>query len=311
MQRTGIILVVSGAAGYAWLPIFVKWAYQDGLQPMDVLTWRFVFAALGIWVARMINGALEKRREPPIAHVPMPVRTLVGMGVLFVPIASLAFLSLDRIPASLYIVLAYLYPAFVALISSALGERMSIQAWLVLSLTLVGVVLTVPDLWSGLGQTDLAGVFFGIGNGLAYAFYIVFSARYLRGQTAIIQGSSISITTAMVVLLGMAAQRGLMVPHTPEAWISVVGMGLISTAMPITVMLVGVPLLGATRAAIVSTLEAVFVLALSWALLGERLLPVQVLGGALILASAVLLQLRPGRPERPKLPAAEMMSDAA
>jgi drug/metabolite transporter (DMT)-like permease len=79
-------------------------------------------------------------------------------------------------------------------------------------------------------------------------------------------------------------------------WIGVGGVVLLGTVMAIAFFLAGLERLGAVRTSVFSTLEPVFTLALSAALLDEALTPLRLLGGALILG-AVLLLARAGGAE--------------
>jgi drug/metabolite transporter (DMT)-like permease len=273
MNRTGILLILLTASGYAMLPIFAKFGYGEGFEPLDMLTWRFVLAAPVIWV-------IAPRKSLP----------LLAMGVMFSIMAMQAFFSLERIPASTYIVITYLYPGFVALFSLLEGERLPITAWVALALTTSGVALTVPDFASGFG-TDSFGVFLAFINGLTYALYIMISNRLLRGQTALSYVSAMTVTGAMLVFLFMALFRGLVFPQSPEGWLIVIGVAVISTAMPIFAFYAGVQRLGAPQSAIISTIEPVLVVLLSFLLLGETMQPIQLIGGAFILSGALLLQL--------------------
>jgi EamA domain-containing membrane protein RarD len=63
-QRTGIILLVLSAAGYAFMPILTKWAFERGIEPLELLTWRFIFAApavLGVVVFARANAHVAVR----------------------------------------------------------------------------------------------------------------------------------------------------------------------------------------------------------------------------------------------------------
>jgi drug/metabolite transporter (DMT)-like permease len=74
------------------------------------------------------------------------------------------------------------------------------------------------------------------------------------------------------------------------------GVGTISTVLPTFTFYAGMKHVGAGQAAIFSTLEPVLVLALSFLLLNERMALIQIFGAALILAGALILQLKPYRP---------------
>jgi drug/metabolite transporter (DMT)-like permease len=68
--------------------------------------------------------------------------------------------------------------------------------------------------------------------------------------------------------------------------------GVVGAGIPTVCFIGGIRLLGAPRAAILATLEPVVGVGLAALLLGERPTIVQLLGGVLIIAAGVLLQLR-------------------
>lgn len=282
-QRQGVLLVLLTAAGYAFLPILAKYAYEAGLTAQETVTWRFFIATPVIWL-------LVRRLETGNAWT-LPFVKVLLLGVGFSFAALVAFYSLERIPASTFIVLAYLYPAMVAVLSLFNGENLPLSGWLALPLTLVGVALTVPDFITGFQGADTTGVLLACSNAVFYSLYIVASSRMLRGQTALATASALSITGSLgSLLLISVVSGGLRLPPTPQAWFFVAAIALCCTVLPITAFFAAIQKLGAPQAAILSTLEPVLVVMLSMLLLQETLLPVQWLGSALIIGAAVLLQ---------------------
>jgi drug/metabolite transporter (DMT)-like permease len=77
-------------------------------------------------------------------------------------------------------------------------------------------------------------------------------------------------------------------------------MVVFSTILPIGTFLAGMRRVGPTAAALLSTLEPVFTVALAALVLGEGLSALQLLGGGLVLGAVVLLSL-PGRAAPPAL----------
>ncbi|OQY82546.1 MAG: hypothetical protein B6D42_09190 [Anaerolineae bacterium UTCFX5] len=286
-QTEGLLLIIVAAAGYAIMPILAKVVYADGtLHPMDVVTWRFIFATPLIWIL------LRVLRVPAPAE-PTPRGAMLLLGVLFAAVTACAFFALDRIPASLYTVLLYSYPAMVALISSLMGEPLSVRGWIALGLTLVGVTLTVPLETIGSDAFDGVGILLAVFNAAIYAGYLVISGRALRGRRGVSHVTAWVITGALLPLIVLAPFRGLNLPSVPEAWVGLIAIALFSTVMPLFAMLGGTARLGAARASILSTFEPVVTVLLAVLLLPdtERLTLLQVAGGALILFSVILLQL--------------------
>src|SRR5688500_3329166 len=165
-QRDGLLLLLVAAAGYAFFPILTKTIFESKrFEPLDVLFLRFFLATPVTW---LVVGWQKRASLSPLPLVAvhgeevrgrgkkLPRLQLLGMGVLFAFTAGSAFYALDRIPASTFTVVIYSYPAMVALISLFLGERLSARGWIALGLTIMGIILTVPDFGSGF--TDMLGI---------------------------------------------------------------------------------------------------------------------------------------------------------
>jgi drug/metabolite transporter (DMT)-like permease len=158
---------------------------------------------------------------------------------------------------------------------------------------LLGIILTVPDLHEGLRQGgNLQGVLLALLNALVVALYFLLSSHILKGHSDMPRAAAWSITGTFIPLLIMAPFRTITVPADATTWFWLLALATISTVLPIVTLNAGIQKLGAVKAAILSTIEPVFSLILSFLLLGERLLPIQMLGSVLILISVVLLQLR-------------------
>lgn len=291
-QRQGILYILAAVTGYAFLPTLVKQIQAAGLPPLDIATWRFVFATLIIW-------PLIALRSQRASHAPLPRLRLLLLGIMMAGAALTAFYGLERLPASTLIVLFYTYPTMVAVISLFLGERLPLQAWLALALTLVGVVLTVPDFGMSLeaataegGSPLVEGVALALMNALLVAVYFVLNNRMLRGHTGLAQASAWVITGALLTMMAVTLlRREVTLPADPSTWLYLLALAGVSTVMPIFCLTFGIQKLGASKAAIMGTIEPVLTILIAAVVLGERMLPEQLLGGLFVLLSVVLLQV--------------------
>lgn len=293
-QRSGLLLILVSAAGYSFFAIFTKLIYDNStFAPLDVVIWRFLIAApiTWLWMGWTRRGQGETRRQR------LPRKRLLGLGMLFGVVATVAFFAVERLPVSLYTVLIYTYPTLVAVGAIAFGERLSQQGWLALGLTIIGAVLTVPNLFQGLAGVDGLGVIFVLTNAVTYALYILLSNRTLRGASDLSGASAWSISGSfllVILLIGARAAAGeaTPLPPNPTVWASFIGLAVISTVIPIFTFYAGMHRLGAPRAAIISMLEPVLTLVWAVVLRHEHLQLIQVVGAALILMSVVVLQAR-------------------
>ncbi len=309
--RGGTGLVLVAALGYSFFSIFTKFIYENGVtSPLDVLLWRFALAVPIIW--------LTIRFLPrPSALRPLPWQRLFSMGLLFGVVAMSAFFALQRLPVALYTVLIYTYPTMVALGSLLFGERLSGLGWLSLGLTLVGVALTVPNLFTGLTGIDPFGVLLVFINAVSYATYILLSGRILRGVDDLARASAWSMTGSLIFALIAAAVLsqtpvgGASLPPNLNAWLGLAGLAVVATVIPIFAFYAGMKSIGSAQAAIISMIEPVLTLIWAWLLRGEGLTSLQLLGGFFILGSVFMLQVSAIKPADPQRVRPTLAEDAS
>ena len=132
-ERFGLLYVICAITGYAFLPVFAAGLRESGLPPIETVLWRYLFT-LPLFILLSFSGqksAFSSKRLPRWGLFAL------GFGLAIEGIA--AFVGLQYIPAGIYLVLYYTYPAFTALLSTFLGERMDSVGWIALALTLIGV----------------------------------------------------------------------------------------------------------------------------------------------------------------------------
>jgi drug/metabolite transporter (DMT)-like permease len=270
-DRTGFALTALSAAFFGSLAIFGKFADRLGIPLTELLAVRFSAAALILW------GLALLRRE----RLWWGRRSagFVVMGVLYVGQAAAYFTSLKTIPAAVTSILLYLYPAVVMLMAAAfLGERLTRVRVLALLIAVAGVFTVVNPLGGG-GSIDSVGLLFGLSTAALYATYILVGRALLRDVPAVVATASIA-TTAGITLGVVGATGGQLRPLGLGGWALALSMAVVATAIPATMFLAGLARVGATRATTV---------VLATLLLGEDLGPLRLVGGAMILAAAVIV----------------------
>jgi len=291
LWRSGVGYILLSVLGYSLFPVFVRGLGESGMPSLDIAAWRFVISVPMLWAIVFL------RRFSASAGGQMPRLGLVLTGVFMCGAAVAGIIGIQLIPAAVYVLLFYSYPSMVALISVLRGERLERNAWLALVLTLIGIALTMPDLSAGFGDNaNMQGVLMALLNAIAVAIYYVLNSRLLRDVRDTPRATAYSMTGAALPLYVWAIANGLNLPRSGEEWLLLLGFTAFSTVIPIIALNAGIQRLGAPKAALFSTLEPVLTLVWSVLLLGDIVLPVQLLGGALILASLVLLQARQLRP---------------
>lgn len=315
-ERDGMLLVLASVTGYSMLPVFIKALQVAGLNSLDIATWRFALAVPLFWL-------MVRALRMPKGDKPLPRARLMGMGILLATAAVLSFWGFERMPVGTFVVLFYTYPAMVAVLSALLGERLPPAGWGALVLTTIGIILTVPGFGQGMSSNSVAGVLLALIAAFIVAVYFILSGRLLKGHTALGAASAWTTTGALLALLVLIPFRALQMPGSfsnhlgeiifslpalaanrangIELWLKMLAIATVSTVLGSFFLTVGIQKVGAARASIIGTVEPILTLIFTRVFLGEEMLPVQLMGGALIVASVVLIQLG----SRVKVPAIE------
>jgi len=293
-RKLGLVLMVLVAIMLAVGTILMKWLLElTAFFPGQVAVWRFAIAAPLIWLVYLVRGA--SRRLIP-AH---PWR-FMGLGVVFSLASFTALFALDRLSSSLYVIILYIYPSLVSVYSLITGRTVPKLLWFGLPLTFLGLVLTAYD-FSATVAIDLAGFLITLVNAIAVAAYMILSEKVFNQVPERLLGTNWVMTGAMIAGLLMIPVFGIRFPQTTRGWILLLSLGIFGTMLPILAMNISLQLLGAARGSVIVTLQPVTTILLSTLFLGETLSLQQWLGGALVIAAIVLLQLssdRKGKKDR-------------
>ena len=98
---------------------------------------------------------------------------------------------------------------------------------------------------------------------------------------------------ATVAFAAAGVQGGLSWPDAPAGWAGLAALTfLYGTAF--TIMFTVLPRLGVVGNSAIMNVEPIFALGLAWAILGQAIAPVQLLGGLIVVGTVVWLGLRRG-----------------
>lgn len=294
----GTLIVLTGAGLFAFLGPLSRFAYERGMEPLAFVTWRTGLAALAlvgvVWWRAWIAGTSSRPAHPGRRAVgSLALATLAGL-LLNVAIFS----AFERTTVALALLGFYTYPAMVAAVAVAFGrERASGLTLVSLGVAVGGMVLVLLGGLDPAGDVrfDLLGLLLAVA---AAAFQTVFITISRDGYRTVPADQAMGIilagTSLSCLVVALAAGTDLGGPLRDGGLLAIMlAAGVLGAAIPSLMFLVGIRLVGGTRAGILMLFEPVVGVALAALLLGESLGPVQALGGAAILAAAALLQRVP------------------
>lgn len=283
-KTTGTILCVVSACSYGATGIFGKLAYDEGLTVSGLLAARFSIAAIALWILVAILGqAGRPSRRGALAGI--------GLGVVaYSAQTGLFFLALTRLDAGLAVLLVYVAPVLVAVSAVALGrERLGRAQIAALTVALIGTGFVATG--KGIGTVDGLGMVFAFGCAVAFTVYMLASHAIVGRVNPVALSASVCTGCALSFLTAAGASGRLPIETTGTGWLLICGLALFSTVIAVTALAAGTARVGPSTATILATFEPVVATILAVAILDEELAPLQVVGGALVIASVVIVSV--------------------
>ena len=270
---------------YAFMPIFTRLVYRaEDIAPLDVSTGRFLVAVITVFLLLFITGEYRKLKQ----LTQNQFLILVLLGVIFSVPAILAAFTLQHIPAPIFILLVYTYPAMVAIFSMLLGEHLPPVKWMAIGLAFIGCALAVSK---PVEVENPSYLIVPIITAAAIAVYIVALGRY--NTVSGLPSGAVIIASTLVVMLLIDLVRGVHLPTSTDGILALIGLGSISTGLAMVLLIMGVNYIGATNASILDSFQPVMVVILAAVVLDESIHGLQVFGGVLVIFSVILLNLPP------------------
>ena len=283
-QREGLLFSLVAAGGFSTTGIFAKLAYAAHVQIATLLSVRFLIASVLLW---LVIAGTRRKLPPKRILIAGLLLGLAGYGLQ----VTLLFLSLQRIDAALSSLLFYSYPAMVIVGAVLVGrERLTGRRAIALAVAMAGVLLVFST--AAGSPRDTTGVLLSLASALMYAALILIADRLGQEVGPLVLSALVPTGAAVTFVIGGLLLGDLRLDVTLSGWEAMLGLALVATVVPLAAFYAGIARVGPSTASILLTVEPALTVLLAAVVLNERLGPPQVLGGALVLAAVLVLQIQ-------------------
>jgi drug/metabolite transporter (DMT)-like permease len=283
------------AATAVWGSTFVVVKDAIGRMPVtDFLFWRFAVAAV---LLVLIRPRAVGRLSPFARRRGVVLGAFLGAGF----VAQTAGLRTTSATVSGFVTgMMVVFTPLVAWL--VLRQRVERSAWLGVGIATVGLaLLTLRGVSVGAGEAlTLLGALF-------YAFHIVGLGEWSRPDDAYGLTVVQAVTVAALCLALTAVDGQVELPPDRTAWWAVGFMAVAATAVGFVVQTWAQAHLPATRAAVILTMEPVFAGVFAVVFAGEPLTWRILLGGGLVVAAMLVVELGPRRARDATVPHLEAL----
>lgn len=279
----GYTFAALSAAAYGTNPAFAVPLYDDGMNPVSVLLFRYGFCLPIIGFLILSRGRSLKLSN----HEILPTAIL---GIMMA-ISSLAlFESYNYMSSGVASTLLFIYPVLVAVIMTFFyHEKFKTSTGLCLLLMGVGLALMLRTD----GNTVLSpwGCLLVFISSLTYALYLVMTNINKTVQTIptlkflfwqLLFGCLVFL---FVLLLG----KPLVLPAHSWGWVDLVALAIIPTVISLALTTEAIHIVGSTATAIFGALEPLTAVVLSIFLLNQPMTPREMAGGLFIMLATTLV----------------------
>ncbi len=285
--RNWIMLTVLGAIwGGSFL--FAKVAVAE--IPPFVLVFLRVSIACTVLLMILWHRGMLNRLEKKYA-VPFLVMGLLNNAIPF----SLLFLGQTEIGAGLASILNATTPVFTVIVASLLTKQETLQGNRIAGVVLgvAGVAIMLWSSLSGLASDPLWAQLCCLGAAISYACAATFARRFKTLPPQVTAtGQLLGSTTLMLPVALLTAGSWTMADPSLTAWLNVLALGVLATALAYLIYFQILAEAGATNASLVTLLVPASALFFGWLILGENLGVLQLGGFAVLLAGLVVLDGR-------------------
>jgi len=227
-------------------------------------------------------------------------RLVLAYGVIAVAGTQvLYFAAVQRLPVAVALLIQYTAPVLLVVLGWLRGSRVRFVVVAGAVASVVGVILVVDPFASG-GAMDAVGIALALAAAVCLAGYYVLAAAPAPGlpslalvSAGLLVGAVVTVAVGLTGLLPLtvSADAVMLGGQSLPWWLPLAVVAVVGTALAYSLSLAGSRLLGSRLASFAGLTEVIFAAALAWLLLGEQPAPLQLVGGACILAGVVLVRL--------------------
>lgn len=272
-----MLFALVSATLYGLNIVYARLASFEGASGSAIVIYRVFLMLVLVGIA-----ALVMRRSLAVAREERGIMLLLGVATALVGVCYLS--SVAFIPVTVAAVVFYTFPIFIVLASPFVeGTRLTPSLMGVVAVAITGVIMVVGPAF---GDLDWRGLALALAASIATATQFFAAARCRRTELVAKVFWIHVLVLPTAALIGLAMGQ-LAPPSTLALAPFAVAMTIGGYVLGFTLQLLALGRITAVAAGIIYCTEPVVAAVSSAVLLGEILSPLQMMGGALVLAAIV------------------------
>lgn len=284
-----IVLVLIGAASYGILSPVIKLAYMEGLNETQVTVSQLILGTALLWIVVMLRPKawMNPFRGP---WLKLSFIGIFGLSMTTIFINS----SLMTLSAALTMVLLFQFTWITIVMESILDRKWPtrtqiISVAVIIGGTLLAVGLSIDDF----KELQIKGFIFGISSAFTYSIFLTLTGRVTTQMDAVLK-SAVMLTSSLpiaipLILIIFPQQFFFQSDMSPMLFWGLI-LGLLGPVIPTILLNLGIPKIGSSFAAMLSTVELPVAIIGALLILQEWVTLLQWLGVAMIISGIIIAE---------------------
>lgn len=284
-KLNGFLYGIISSASFGLIPLFAIPAMQHGMDFMNVITYRFLFATIALAIllkVRKVSFAIEKSDLP----------TLLLLSVFYIVSSVFLLWGYKFMPSGIATTIHFMYPVITTLVMMLLfHEKNSLSRTLAILMAIAGVyALSYTD---SQGETNLVGIIIVLLSAVGYALYLVtVGQRKNKELKGLRLTFYVFFFSTLMLITGMLTTGNLhSLPDIPTFG-NLLLLAIIPTIVSNLTLIEAIKYIGATQTSVLGAMEPVTAVIVGITVFGEAFtLPIAI-GIVLIIAAVTIIILK-------------------
>ncbi len=279
----GHLLVLISTFGFGIVPLLAKFSLDQGMNAETVLTYRFLIAG-SFFIFYCLSKQIKLYTDLKTSL------KLLTMGLLYALESSIFFEAFNHISPSIGQLIFQVNPIMVAFGAYfVFKEKITKNIVYALLFTAVGCGLLF---WEPSAHVTGLGVFLVFLSALFYTFYVIVGKKMLKDIPPMVVTTYTTVGCGIFLFFYSLINGKMVLVTEPNIFGVIAILSIFSTIISILTFAMGLRILGATKASIISAVEPVITVVLAFILFGERLNWIQMMGASLIVLSILVIEMK-------------------
>lgn len=286
-QGLGLGMVLVAAIFVSLIPITAKISYQEGANPLAVITLRALLGMIGLGTYMAL-----RRQGFRIGWPSFRFSAVTGAAQAFGALGIMG--AVAYIDISLAILIVFLHPFLIAIVAHFRGEsRLTALTASCIAVALLGLALALAVSFDRLNTTGIGLALLGAAAATVMVLTIFHATKQVGAIAAnfyMTVWASLYLVLAAILGPALGLIDAMAFPLSSKGWIGILTTG-VAFSLGYVLFFAGAAVIGTTRASVLSIIEPILTILLAILLVNEWLSAIQWLGVALVVASLLVIEM--------------------